>query len=108
MRRPVTQRLVFYCPGYDAEADTRYRRVLAIGLGQLRRRFGIERTIGPVETDDAVPSLRWRIVARGQTWRTETVYEVLRWEDIVKRDFGRSWVERIPNLVTCMLGVLRD
>jgi len=108
MQHPVTQRLVFYCPGYDAEADTRYRRVLGIGLGQLRRRFGIERTIGPIETDDAVPSLRWGIVASGKTWRTETVYEVLRWDDIVKRDFSRNWFERIPNLITCMLGVLRD
>jgi pimeloyl-ACP methyl ester carboxylesterase len=108
MQNAVTKRLVFYCPGYDDESDTRYRRLLAIGLGQLRRRFGIERTIGPVETDDGVPSLRWDVVASRKTWRTETVYEMLRWDDIVKRDFSRSWLERIPDLITCMLGALRD
>jgi pimeloyl-ACP methyl ester carboxylesterase len=108
MQNPVTRRLVFYCPGYDDEADTRYRRLLAIGLGQLRRRFGIERTIGPVETDDAVPSQRWNVVASGSTWRTETVYEVLRWDDIVRGDFSRSHRDRIPLLITCLCGALRD
>jgi hypothetical protein len=108
MQHPVTQRLVFYCPGYDAEANTRYRRLLAIGLGQLRKRLSVERTIGPVEADGAVPSLRWTILARAPTWRTETVYEILRWDDLVRRDFSRSWLDRIPLLVTCMLGALRD
>lgn len=108
MQHPVTKRLVFYCPGYDAEADTRYRRLLAIGLGQLRKRLSFERTIGPVEADPAVPSLRWTIVASTPTWRTETVYEVLRWDDLVRRDFSRTWLDRIPLLVTCMLGALRD
>lgn len=108
MQNPVTKRLVFYCPGYDPEADTRYRRLLAIGLGHLRRRFGIDRTIGPVEHDDRVPSLRWGVTASGKTWRTETVYEVLRWDDLVKRDLSRSWFERTPILLTCMFVALRE
>lgn len=108
MPHEVTRRLVFYCPGYDAEAATRYRRLLGIGLGQLRKRLRFERTIGPVKADPAVPSLRWTILASTPTWRTETLYEVLRWDDLVKRDFSRTWFERIPLLVTCMLGALRD
>lgn len=108
MKDPVTKRLVFYCPGYDPEADTRYRRLLAIGLGQLRRRFGIDRTIGPAETDDSVPSLRSVVIAGSKTWRTETVYEVLRWDDLVKRDISRSWLARIPLLFRCTFGALRD
>src|SRR5690349_8967392 len=108
MPNAVTKRLVFYCPGYDAESDSRYRRLLVIGLGQLRRRFGIQRTIGPIETDDAVPSLRWKIVASRETWRTETVYEMLSWQDLVRRDLGRTWFDRIPVLVACMLVAVRD
>ena len=108
MPKEVTRRLVFYCPGYDAEAETRYRRLLGIGLGQLRKRRGFERKIGPVEADPTVPSVRWTILAQTPNWRTETLYEVLRWDDLVKRDFGRTWRERIPLLFTCMLGALRD
>src|SRR2546423_13439296 len=95
---PVTKRLVFYCPGYDPLADTRYRRLIGTGLAQLSRRFGIERSIGPIERDDSIPAIRWSITAGTSAWRTETIYEVLRWDDLVKRDFGRGWLAPLPLL----------
>ena len=92
MQSPVTKRLVFFCPGYDPLADSRYRRLIGTGLAQLARRFGVERHIGPVERDDSVPAVRWTIV-RDQN---------LAFEMFKKGDFdvfqvnrSRQWVEEL-------------
>src|SRR5207248_10196353 len=82
MPKRVRKRLVLYCPGYDPMAETRYRRLIGTGLAQLRRRFGIARNIGPLQRDDAVPSIRWGISAGKASWHTETDYEVLLWDDL--------------------------
>jgi pimeloyl-ACP methyl ester carboxylesterase len=108
MPAQVKERLVFYCHGYDPEADTRYRRLFAIGLAQVARRFRIKREIGAPVEDAAIPATRWVVTVAGATWRTETTYEILRWDDLVKADFGRHWLHRIAGLVTCMFGALRD
>jgi len=94
MRGAVKKRLVFYCHGYDPEADTRYRRLFVTAFSQLSRRFGVERTIGSQLADPEVPAVRWTVVAGTRGWRTETRYEVLRWDDLVKRDFARGWLAR--------------
>jgi len=107
MQNSVTKRLVFFCPGYDELADSRYRRLMATGLAQMARRFGIERSLGPSERDDSVPAVRWSVNAGNAGWRTETVYEVLRWDDLVQRDFNRSWLVRLPLLFGSLFEALR-
>lgn len=104
----VTKRLVFYCPGYDPEAETRYRRLFVTGFAQTARRFGIAREIGPAEIDDTVPVQHWSVTAAKEPWRTETRYEMLCWHDLVHRDLGRSWLFRLPLLLAAMTEALRD
>ena len=88
-------------------AETRYRRLIGTGLAQLRRRFGIARNIGSVERDDTVPSIRWGINAGNDSWHTVTDYEVLRWDDLVQRDFSRGWLARLPLLFGALFEALR-
>ena len=107
MPKRVRKRLVLYCPGYDPMAETRYRRLIGTGLAQLRRRFGIARNIGPLQRDDAVPSIRWGISAGKASWHTETDYEVLLWDDLVHRDFSRGWLVRLPLLFGALIEALR-
>ncbi|HTV89159.1 MAG TPA: hypothetical protein VME41_09095 [Stellaceae bacterium] len=104
----VKKRLVFYCHGYDPEAATRYRRLFAAAFAQLSRRFKIARNIGPVVREESVPADRWTVTAAGRDWRTETEYEILLWDDLVKRDFGRSWFARLPLLAAAMSEALRS
>jgi hypothetical protein len=103
----VKKRLVFYCHGYDPEADTRYRRLFVTAFSQLSRRFGVERTIGSQSQDPEIPAVSWTVSAGARGWRTETHYQVLRWDDLVKRDFGRTWLSRIPLLAAAMAEALR-
>src|SRR5438094_64649 len=107
MPKWVRKRLVLYCPGYDPMAGTRYRRLIGTGLAQLRRRFGIARNIGPLQRDDAVPSIRWGISAGKASWHTETDYEVLLWDDLVHRDFSRGWLVRLPLLFGALIEARR-
>ena len=103
----VKKRLVFYCHGYDPEADTRYRRLFVTAFSQLSRRFGVERTIGSQSHDPEIPAVSWTVSAGARGWRTETNYRVLRWDDLVKRDFSRGWLSRIPLLAAAMAEALR-
>jgi hypothetical protein len=107
MNAAVKKRLVFYCHGYDPDAGTRYRRLFVTAFSQLSRRFNVARDIGPVEHDPAIPAARWTVSAGTAAWRTESRYEILRWDDLVQRDFGRFWVRRIPLLAAAMAEALR-
>ena len=51
--------------------------------------------------------MSWTVSAGTRSWRTETYYEVLRWDDLVKRDFSRGWLSRIPLLAAAMAEALR-
>lgn len=87
---PVRRRHVLYVPGYDPEAKSRSRSLFVRELIRYGRRFGLtERRVTPVEQLSELPGLRWRIRAARDGWTTDTVYDVLRWDDIVARDFRR-------------------
>ena len=108
MPNPIKRRLVLYCPGYDAIADRRYYRLMVAQFALLAAQFGIEREIGPVEADEGVPSVRWSVAAGSAEWRTETSYEVLRWDDLIRRDLSRSWRMRGPLFLAMIIASWRD
>lgn len=87
---PVRRRHVLYVPGYDPEARTRSRSLFVRELIRYGRRFGLtDRSVTPVEALPDVPGLRWHVRAARDGWATDTTYDVLRWDDIVERDFRR-------------------
>lgn len=86
----VRRRHVLYVPGYDPDARSRSRSLFVRELIRYGRRFGLsERSVTPAEQLPGVPASRWRIRAARDGWTTDTVYDVLRWDDIVARDFAR-------------------
>lgn len=99
--RPVRRRHVLFVPGYDPEAEGRYRMLLVRELLRYAKRFGFsERGITPVEKRSDPPSLAWTVTAARDEWRTETKFELLRWDDIVERDFKRS----LPVAILALFG----
>ncbi|WP_232632020.1 alpha/beta hydrolase [Methylobacterium sp. Leaf118] len=104
----VTRRHVFYVPGYDPEARSRYRLLFVRELTRYAKVFGqSKRVIGRAEmrtlaTAPALPDAAeptadrealvqdWQVAAHPETEGAETRYEVLLWDDIVGRDFARS------------------
>ncbi len=94
----VGRRHVFYLPGYDPEARTRYRALFVRELGLYARRFGGgRRVVGRSEISDDRCIQAWTVPAHAASGAVETRYEVLLWDDIVARDFAR------PSLVSLAL-----
>lgn len=87
----VRRRQVFYLPGYDPEARTRYRLLFVRELSRYAKQFGEpKREVGRaiLSADGLVQS--WTIAAQPATGGAETRYDVLLWDDIVARDAARS------------------
>ena len=95
----VARRHVFYLPGYDPEARSRYRLLFVRELTRYAKVFGqAKRVIGRAEagpllgaSPEGEPLVQaWRVAAHPRTDGAETTYEVLLWDDIVAHDFARS------------------
>ena len=97
----VRRRILFYLPGYDPGADRRYRTLFVRELRRYAKRFKIVRPQLSRETvsEDGLVQA-WTIKAGEADQQTETVYEVLLWDDLVRRDMGR------PLLVGAFLNAL--
>ena len=90
-RGSVARRHVFYLPGYDPEARSRYRLLFVRELARYAKRFGGgKREVGKatLSPDGLVQS--WRVAAHPASGGAETRYDVLLWDDIVAKDFSRS------------------
>lgn len=84
---PVRRRFVFYVPGYDPEARTRYRKLFVRELLRHAQRTGMPRPEVSSATVDADGlSLGWTVEACGGA---RLSYELLLWDDIVARDCRR-------------------
>lgn len=83
--RPVKRRRVIYLHGYDPATSDRYRRLIARAGAD---RGGEPPAMTPVGSLSPV-SQGWRIDAKFEGQRVETVFEILRYEDVV-----RHWQKR--------------
>ncbi len=90
-RRTVKRRRVLYAHGFDPASAERYRRLIA--------RSGAERDGAPPVISQVAQmsdvSEGWRITADANGERVETVFEILRYEDIVRRWRNRPLHRRL-------------
>lgn len=102
---PVRRRIVFYIPGYDPEARTRYRLLFVREWTRYTKRFGGgRREISRAELSQDGLVQSWTVSAPEQGDGAETRYDVLLWDDIVARDFARS---RFLSVALLIVGTLQ-
>ena len=53
-------------------------------------------TARTTEAEVTPDEVRWRVATRGPDWDVETVYHLVRWDDIIQSDWKRSDWRRIP------------
>jgi pimeloyl-ACP methyl ester carboxylesterase len=89
---PVARRILFYVPGYDPDAERRYRALFVRELRRYAKGFGITMPTmsRPVTSVDG-QSQSWTVEADERGSRTRTMYEVLLWSDLVRRDMARPY-----------------
>lgn len=101
-KRSIRRRRVLYAHGFDPATAERYRRLMA--------RSGAERdsappVLSPVAQMSDV-SEGWRITSDANGNRIETVFEILRYEDIVRQWRNRPLPKRLWTGLTGWLGFL--
>jgi hypothetical protein len=88
----VHRRLVMFVQGYDA-------RSIAENFQNFSREYrltceheGLTGEIGAIKEAPKEFSASWAVTTRGDGWQTETRYRLLRWNDLVQKDFARpAW-----------------
>ncbi|THD63725.1 MAG: hypothetical protein E7813_17635 [Bradyrhizobium sp.] len=91
----IRSRHVFYLGGYDPiDAAAQYRRF----SGQLKiftRTWDVATELGELETPGATSCARWRISSSTSHWEVDTVFDVMLWDDLVRKDLSRPFFTRI-------------
>jgi len=91
--QPVERRILFYLPGYDPDAERRYRTLFVREIRRYARGFGIALpTISRPITSDDGRTQHWTIQSQDSRASTRTVYDVLLWSDLARRDMKRSYI----------------
>ena len=94
----VRRRILFYLPGYDPDAKRRYRTLFMRELRRYTKRFGIAQPrVSRAKLSDDGQVQTWTVKAGDAVKGTETVYEVLLWDDLVQQDMAR------PHLTSALL-----
>jgi hypothetical protein len=85
----VRRRHVIYVPGYDPRGLAEYYRMFRTQFAHFLPLYGLKGTIARPRQQEGRFATTWEIDTEGPGWRVNTVYEFLRWEDIIRRDFAR-------------------
>lgn len=96
MSARVRKRHVFYCSGYDARGERGYHALFREALAKSAALWNIEAVAGNAERRPGGVTSVWPVLARGPNWTTETIYEFLRWDDIVRADLKRPLWRLVP------------
>lgn len=81
----VNRRHIIYVQGYDPRGLAQYYRMFRSELRKFAALYGFNCKVGrPASTDARAAS--WTIDTQGPDWQTQTRYDFLRWEDLIKAD----------------------
>ncbi|RVU17451.1 alpha/beta hydrolase [Methylobacterium oryzihabitans] len=88
--RLIERRHAFYVPGYDPEARHRYHALFARELGRYAARFEMRlHHVSPLVESADRRTQTWTVDAGLAGRRTATTFEILLWDDMVRRDMAR-------------------
>jgi len=104
MQSGVVRKRGFLCiGGYEPiDAGWWYRR-FERELKRFEATWNAQATMSPPVISEDSALAGWKIDTKGENWRTETEYRLLRWDDFVTADFARSDLERVPMGIAALL-----
>ena len=104
MQSGVVRKRGFLCiGGYEPiDAGWWYRR-FERELKRFEATWNAQATMSPPVISEDSALAGWKIDTKGENWRTETEYRLLRWDDFVTADFARSDLDRVPKGIAALL-----
>lgn len=98
----ISRRHVFHLGGYDPVAPetlfARFRR----SLSSFQKNWNVTTTASDLTTKSDV-SATWHAEASGANWKTQTTFEILRWDDLILQDFQRDDLSRLGHAALTLL-----
>ena len=92
----IARRHVFYLAGFDPiDAPAQHRRFRR-EAEKFDRLWNVTTEVSDIDAGPGGAPRSWRVRARGPNWATDTVFELLDWQDLV-RDGDRT-IGRMRNL----------
>ncbi|NJM30951.1 MAG: hypothetical protein HC855_13390 [Rhizobiales bacterium] len=85
----VKRRHVFYLPGFDPKGAARYYRLYRENAPRQAAVSGYQIAVGPRSVVDQLVT-RWTVDFGEQGHKVATTYDVLRWDDIMRRYWPRG------------------
>lgn len=104
----VHRRHVIYVPGYDPRGVAHYYRLFRSQLQRYRDLHGLRVTVSRPGAEPDGVSTRWTVRTDGPDWQVETIYELLRWDDVVRADALRPTRSKILLAVLVLLRFIGD
>jgi hypothetical protein len=86
----VHRRLVFFVQGYDARSLAEYFQNFRREYRLTCEHYGLSGEIGAIEETPEDFSAQWDVTTKGGEWQVETKYRLMRWNDLVQKDFERA------------------
>lgn len=104
---PVLRRHVFYIGGFFPAEPAFYQNHLIREAARYSRVHGVAVTVESACENGGSPA-RYRLRAERAGLAVETLYEVLRWDDIVLQQFAKPWSWRIGQAAATLVDYLSN
>ena len=102
----IARRHVFHIGGYDPIAPElmleRFRR----SMSNFQSNWNVKTAVSELNPTTNV-SASWNAEASGPNWTTKTTVEMLRWDDLIRKDFERGPVSRLLGGGSTLLDFIR-
>jgi hypothetical protein len=86
----VHRRLVIFVQGYEARSLAEYFRNFSREYRLTCEHHGLSGEIGAIDETPEDFSADWDVTTKGGDWQVETRCRLLRWNDLVQKDFERA------------------
>jgi hypothetical protein len=87
----IHRRGVFHLPGYDPAPVAAVKRRFAREVQRFEQTWSVKTSIS-----DSAEANAWQVSAGGPNWRTETLYRLINWDDVIEDIGQRPIWQRIP------------
>ncbi len=90
----ISRRHVYHIGGYDPIAPELMLERFRYSMSNFESNWNVKGTVTDIHASTNV-SASWNAEASGPNWNTRTTVEMLRWDDLIHKDFERGPVSRL-------------
>ncbi len=99
-------RHVFFVAGYHPMAVDGHFRVFTREMHRFASNWAFRTHVREEQPEQTITGALWHVEAEGPDWTTQTTFEVLAWDDLVRADMKRSVWSHVKGSVRALVDML--